>query len=144
MKKILIASHGKTASGIVSTISMFLSTAELCYVDAYVDDPTGNYDHEITDFLNLLSEEDDAYIFTDIYGGSVNQRIIDLVLREGKDKKIKIITNCNVPIVIELLMRENELSDEEIDSIIENCKPVLIIPNHIQIDEEISDDEFFG
>lgn len=144
MKRIMIASHGRTASGMVSTISMFLPTTDITVIDAYVDDPTGNYDAQIERFLANLNPADEGYIFTDIYGGSVNQRVIDCILRAGKQCPVKLIANCNVSVIIEILTRSERLDDDEINQIIETAKPVLIIPESISSKAVISDDEFFG
>lgn len=144
MKKVMIASHGRTASGMVSTISMFLPTAQISVIDAYVDDPSGNYDADIERFLDALQPEDDGYLFTDIYGGSVNQRVIDCILRKGKGQTVRLITNCNVSVIIEILTRSERLSDAEIEQIIETAKPVLIKPDQIVTEDSVSEDAFFG
>ena len=146
MQKVLIASHGRTASGIASTLSLFLPNSNVTYIDAYVDENNTNYESDISSFLNSLDDNDSALIFTDIYGGSVNQKVIDLVLRHKNVDKIRIISNVNVPVVIELLAREDSLSEDGIKDMMENSKPVLIVPNKLISKEakNVSDDEFFG
>lgn len=143
MKKILIATHGKTAGGIVSTISMFLPATQIIAINAYVDQADENYDGDVLAFLDSLQAEDEGFIFTDIYGGSVNRRIVDILLRNQGQRQVKLIANCNVPMIIEIMTRKETLSDEEITAIIEMTKPTLIIPESIETDDALSDDAFF-
>ncbi len=70
MKKILIASHGHLASGIQSSIGILTGNKDAVQaIDAYVDD--SDYTQAIQAFLDSVGPNDEAVIFTDIYGGSV-------------------------------------------------------------------------
>ena len=75
MKKILVASHGHLASGIRSSIEILTGMSNLVEaVDCYVDDT--DFTPRIEAFIDSVGPDDDAVIFTDIYGGSVFQKVV--------------------------------------------------------------------
>lgn len=75
MKKVLVASHGHLASGIRSSIDILTGMADMVEaVDCYVDD--SDFTPRIQAFIDSVGPEDEAIIFTDIYGGSVFQKVV--------------------------------------------------------------------
>lgn len=121
MKKILLASHGKMAAGLKNTLEIFLgSTDSITAVSAYLDS-SDNYIYEIESFID--SVHDDAIIFTDINGGSVNQKVMQLVLASNKD--IPVITSMNLPIVLSIALLEEEITKDKINELIKDCTPLL-------------------
>ena len=121
MTRILIASHGRTASGLASTLRMFVGDMDIQTIDAYVDGPDDTYDEDIASFIAGVGPGDAAYIFTDFYGGSVNKRVTTQLIGAGK-RNIRLIANTNVPIMIDILTSGGLLSYEEIDEMIEEGK----------------------
>ena len=74
MRKILIATHGYFADGIMSSLKLLVGEREeITIINAYVDesDVTKQYDA----FFETLSVGDETIVFTDLYGGSVNQQL---------------------------------------------------------------------
>ena len=88
--KVLIATHGMMASGVVNTLSLFTDCNDIRYLNAYVDE--SDYTQQIVDFINQIDETETAIIFTDIIGGSVNQKVVAMNHR----KNVKIITGFNL------------------------------------------------
>src|SRR5574337_186479 len=75
MKKFMVASHARLATGYQSTIDLFAgSDHQITYVSAYVDEV--DLDQEVTTFISSISDDDQAVIFTDLFGGSVNQKFV--------------------------------------------------------------------
>lgn len=121
MKKILLASHGKMAAGLKNTLEIFLGpTDSITAVCAYLDS-SDNYIYEIESFIHSI--HDDAIIFTDINGGSVNQKVVQLVLASNKD--IPVITSMNLPIVLSIALLEEEISKDKLNELIKDCAPLL-------------------
>lgn len=144
MRNILIASHGKTASGIRSTVELFMGKLNISCIDAYLNGPEENYIHQIEIFIEDIKDGDEAYIFTDLYGGSVNQKVLTEVMKYPQ-KNIVIITNVNVAVVIELLTNPEFKTFHEINAMIKNCNlmPQAIDPDTMfQKNETVSDDAF--
>lgn len=135
MKDILLASHGNLAIGLKHTLEFFLGESDqITAISAYLDS-TDNYKLDIRNFIDSHNEQN-SIIFTDIYGGSVNQQVVALMIESGKN--IPIITNMNLPVIMSIA-----LSDGNIKDVLNDCEPKLI---SIEVNdrEEEDLDEFFN
>ncbi len=124
--KYIIATHGKLASGIKNTVEMLTGKRDDIYtIDAYVENQ-----EFVETFERLLSlfEDEYIYVFTDIVSGSVNQAISGFL----KNRRIHLITGINLPVIMELVLRNEELGDEEISAIIEEARQHLIYVNELR------------
>ena len=115
MKKILIATHGYLADGIKNTVGI-LTGKEGCItcIDAYVDE--SDYTPQLQNFIDGVGPQDEAVIFTDLYGGSVNQKVVQL--KPAGKANLFLITGFNLPVVLEVLLSEEELTGEILDEIV--------------------------
>ena len=113
--KVLIATHGMMASGVVNTLSLFTDCNDIRYLNAYVDE--SDYTQQIVDFINQIDETETAIIFTDSIGGSVNQKVVAMNHR----KNVKIITGFNLALILEIIMSD-ATQDEQIEVIIEQAR----------------------
>ena len=115
MKKVLVASHGHLASGIRSSIEILTGMADMVEaVDCYVDD--SDFTPRIQAFIDSVGPEDEAIIFTDIYGGSVFQKV---VLMEPEKRGIVHVTGMNLGLVIEALLGAEPVTADSIKQSVE-------------------------
>lgn len=146
MKKILIATHGHLASGIQSSIGILTGNKESVQaVDAYVDD--SDYTEKIRAFLDSVEPGDEAVIFTDIYGGSVFQKVA--LLHPEKCGVIH-VTGVNLPAVIQVLLSSEPITADSVDALMKEAREYLVrvdpLPEEGQgpnESDEGSDDGFF-
>lgn len=139
MRKILLASHSRLASGLKESLEFFIGKSDdIVVVDAYVD-ATDDYMKDLQCFIDN-AQEGQAVIFTDIYGGSVNQQVTTMVIDCGK--QIPIITGMNLPIVLSIALTNEELKVDRIQKLLEECTPQVV---ELQLSEmkEGDDDGFF-
>lgn len=122
MKKFAIASHAKMAEGIQSTLELFAGKdLDITYMTAYVEDaPT--IEEQIATFFEELKQEDQAVIFTDMFGGSVNQKMI--VAAEEKEN-VFIVAGFNLPVIIEIIYGAEVYTKENIQALVENGKNAM-------------------
>lgn len=121
MKKILVASHGYLADGIKSSVGILTGNQDLITaVSAYVDG--SDYTSAIQEFIDSVSPEDDAVIFTDIYGGSVFQKVM---LMEPEKKGIVHVTGFNLAVVIETLVRTDPITPELMDQLVHDASGLM-------------------
>ena len=81
MKKILIATHGNLASGAKSTLEFLVGNiVDITCIDAYVD-PDENLIDILENYFSKIDADDEVIVFTDIKGGSVNQKIIQYIMK---------------------------------------------------------------
>ena len=118
MKRILLTSHGRLASGLKDTLEFFLGQSDMiAAVDAYVD-TSSDYLQQLQRFVDSAGVGE-AIIFTDIYGGSVNQQVSAMVMESGKD--IPIVTGMNLPIVLSAAMTDDCLTAERMESMLKDA-----------------------
>lgn len=138
MTKFAIATHGNFAKGLESTLELFVPNQDIAFLSAYVDD-LPPIEKQLEDFFAKLDNEELAIVFTDLFGGSVNQKV--LLGSEGKN--IQIIAGFNLPIVLEIILNQADLTTEKIQQLIEASREALQIVPPINQTEE-NEDEFFA
>ena len=136
MKKILIATHGNLASGAKSTLEFLVGNiVDITCIDAYVD-PDENLIDILENYFSKIDADDEVIVFTDIKGGSVNQKIIQYIMKPN----IFLITGFNLPILLELAIMDKKITVENLEEMIDICKNQLEL---IKIDmKRESDDDF--
>ncbi|EKP96554.1 PTS sugar transporter subunit IIB [Lacticaseibacillus paracasei] len=111
MRKFVIASHGMLAKGIQSTLELFAGKdLNVTYMAAYVDGEE-KIETQIANFFADLADDDQAIIFTDIYGGSVNQKFT--LAAQGRPN-VALIAGFNLPLVIEITVSGDSIKLEDL------------------------------
>ena len=113
MRKFLIVSHGRMASGIKSSVDVLTGdSSAITAVDSYLDE--SDYTQEVRSFLEGCAPDDEAIVFTDILGGSVFQRVVQEDLaRSG----VTHVTGTNLAVVLECLLTPDALTLQTVDGI---------------------------
>lgn len=120
MKQILIATHGKMASGIRYTAELIIGKMPgITTIDAYVD-PDDNIAERFRAFFDAHKDER-IIVFTDLMGGSVNQKLMEYAGRDG----VTLITGTNLPVLMQVMMAEDDVSEEEIEGYIADAREEL-------------------
>jgi len=137
MNKILIASHGHLASGIQSSIGILTGLeSKVSVIDAYVDE--NNYVLDIRKFIEELNGET-GIIFTDLVGGSVNQKVI---LEAEKHPNILIVSGVNLPVVLSVILDVRPITREVLEEIVKSSQVEIV---DLKDDgEDISDEDFLA
>ncbi|MDR0921005.1 MAG: PTS sugar transporter subunit IIA [Lactobacillales bacterium] len=133
MKKYLIATHGQLASGLKSSLEFFIGTEQTIEtIDAYIDD--SDYTEKLVGFIESVTATEQAIIFTDLKGGSVNQRVV-LTAIEAKKENIFVVTGTNLPTALSLILDSEPLSAERIQALIHESQ-VEYVPLSVPEEEE--------
>ena len=143
MKRILVASHGYLADGIKSSVGILTGNQDLITaVNAYVDE--SDYTASIQEFIDSVEPDDDAVIFTDIYGGSVFQKVM---LMEPEKKGIVHVTGFNLAAVIDTLIRTDPITPELMDEIVQNASGLMqrmtCVSSSSNVIADVGDDDGF-
>jgi mannose PTS system EIIA component len=141
-KKFLIASHGKLAAGLQSSLEILANKGkDVEIINAYLTEE--DYTPKITAFTTSVQADEQGVIFTDLFGGSVNQKVVNQVLAAEK-KNIFVISNTNLAIVLSLLLSpEDTFTIESISAAIRDGQVTLVslaLPTD-KVDEDLN--EFF-
>lgn len=122
MKKFAIASHAKMAEDIQSTLELFAGKdLDVTYMSAYVEDAP-EIEEQIATFFDNLKDEDQAVIFTDMFGGSVNQK---MTLAAQDKENVFIVAGFNLPVIIEIIYGADVYTRENIQALLENGKDAI-------------------
>lgn len=142
MKKLLIASHGDLAKGMLSSIQMITgSTAGITTINAYQEGV--DLDSELTEFIGSLTSEDEIFVFTDLYGGSVNQKITERFMREKL--AIRIISGFNFPVILEILLGPETITPAMLQEMMEKSRRELqmnVLDPQLAIED--TEEDFFS
>lgn len=120
MKQILIATHGKMASGIRYTAELIVGKmAEITTIDAYVT-PEDNVEKKFEEYF-AQHENDRIFVFTDLMGGSVNQKLLGYSQKEN----VTLITGTNLPVLMQVMMADDDVTEDEIREFIDDAREEL-------------------
>jgi fructoselysine and glucoselysine-specific PTS system IIA component len=127
-RKFLIATHGSLSAGVKSSLDIIIGAMDNVFlIQAYVDENVPVED-ELNKVLEQVSDEDELVIFTDILGGSVTNQALQYALRPN----VYIISGFNLPLVIEVIMAENDRPVHEIiEESIQNAKEQMVFVNKL-------------
>ena len=134
MNRLLIVTHSTLAQGLYETLSFFMGKLDnVEYINAYVE----NNDIRVV-FENKIQSygDDNVIVLTDIPGGSVNQIAMELMPKYG----YHLVTGTNLSMVLELALKQNELSNEEIKEIVDNSWNNVLYMNDLSIASTENDD----
>ena len=121
MKKFVVASHAKLATGFQSTIELFAgSDHDITYISAYVDDV--DLDMEVQTFISSLADDDQAVIFTDMFGGSVNQKF---VIAAQNKPNVFVVAGMNLPVILEIILSSEPYTTAVIDRLIDSGRMAM-------------------
>jgi PTS system N-acetylgalactosamine-specific IIA component len=99
MVNILIAGHGRFASGLLSSLELIMGKQEyVCAVDFPQEDTKAELDVKIQAALTRVSPSDEVIVFCDLRGGSPFQSIANIAVA---DKGVYVVYGVNLPMIIE-------------------------------------------
>ena len=138
MRKYVIATHGKMAEGIQSTLDIIVGPREnLTFINAYTDECAD----PMPEFQRIMEENpnDDIVIMTDMLGGSVNNNAVVLT----ENKRVHVVTGINLALVISLVMSDEDADTREvIRQAVNSSKEMIIYCNELSKDNEAEEDDF--
>ena len=133
--KIFLASHGNLASGMKSSVDILLGNSEnIVIFDAFVDEQ--NINDVLSKFFSEVKNEQ-VIMMSDLYGGSVNQ-VMSLYLNRPNTL---LIAGVNLALVLEIAIKCQDISKEEVLSIINQSKEAIHLVDLDQV--KLSEDDFF-
>ena len=140
MRRILLATHGRMADGVLSAVRLIMGdTAKMDVINAYLDGtpPT----REFKEYFDGVGESDTVIVLTDLLGGSVNKEVFPYLERPG----VFVIAGFNLAMVLELAsMGEDEAVTEEFcRELVETGRSqVVFLNDHCKLQAQA--DDFFG
>ncbi|MBD1362732.1 PTS N-acetylglucosamine transporter subunit IIBC [Mucilaginibacter sp. ZT4R22] len=136
-RKFLIATHGKLAGGVKSSLDIITGAADNVFlIEAYVDE-SRSVEDDIKAVIAQLTENDELIAFTDLLGGSITNQI----LQHASQKNVHVVSGFNLALVIEILLADTDAPAEEvIAEAIENAKQQMVYVNTLLAAQNTEED----
>ncbi|MGO5333061.1 PTS sugar transporter subunit IIA [Enterococcus cecorum] len=135
--KMILASHGKLATGMKDTIEMIVGKNENIYAFAAYSD--GSETKFLEDIRALINEnqEEQIVIATDLLGGSVNNEMIQLLKQYPQ---VYLISGMNLPVIITLATAVLPLTPAMIEEAISMGKEGVVYVNQLMKENNEEED----
>ncbi|ELU5588747.1 hypothetical protein SCB17_003281 [Clostridium perfringens] len=138
MYKIVLASHGNFANGMLDTINFFTKDTENVYKVILDESGIDNFQNKIISMFNEISDSN-VLILVDLFHGTpfnVCTNNIGLIKRD-----VDIVAGVNIPIFLDVLLNSTSLSvPEEIENI-KNMNVINILSEEFKNQINNNDDE---
>jgi fructoselysine/glucoselysine PTS system EIIA component len=141
MKKLLLASHGYLAQGILNSVHIIMGDVE--HVDtlcAYVD-KNNDIDELVDQKLKKMKEDPNIewIVITDIFGGSVNNTFMNKL----DEHNFHLISGLNLALLIDLLsnININKTTKELIEQSLELSRGTIKYCNELR-NSKIAEEDF--
>ena len=132
--QILVIGHGRFAEGVKSAAQIIVGDlSEVTFMNTYVDDIDFHVELD-----KYFSNNTNILVLTDLFGGSVNQAIMQYITKEN----IEIITGVNIPLVLEILLSNITGKNLDIREIVSNAKEQIMFVNDVLENSNNDEGEF--
>lgn len=134
MRRYVIASHHKFASGLKQTLQFLSGRNDLYAISAYTDEiPIEN---QIKELFSGFNDDDEIIIMTDMLRGSVNQRFFPYM-----NDHVHLICGINVPCALGLILQpDGKITSKSINEMIDEARSQMIYVNEYQVEENNGDE----
>lgn len=136
MLRIVLASHHNLAKGMKETLEFLTAKENIYAINAYVDE--SDIDDQILEIFSTFDTQDKVIIFTDMLGGSVNQKFYPKM----NDHSF-LVCGMNLPLILGCsLMDEETIDANMIEMLVEEAKTQIIFMNTYDLGgNDLEDDE---
>ena len=136
MKRVVIASHSRFATGLKEALKFITAMDDIYDIPAYVEDDSEPLEETIAKLFATFSPEDKVIVMTDVLSGSVNQKFFPYI-----NDHTFVITGVNVPLALSIMLADEAgITPQYIRQAVEESKQMIIFANEMQPDKD-EDDE---
>lgn len=96
MVKMLLASHGNLASGMLSSLELIMGKQECVEVLCAYVDGEDDVAPRVKSFMDKMKPEDHWVVCTDLFGGSINNEFMKYLDRPN----MRLISGMSLPLII--------------------------------------------
>lgn len=117
MRQLVIATHGKFASGLKHAYELITGDQSVIALDTYLDE-SFDLQTSVSQLLDSLSDHE-VIVLTDVFGGSVNNEFMQYI----QQPNLYLVTGVNLPLLIEIGSQISNTS-KSIEEIINSTIPI--------------------
>lgn len=137
-RKLVLASHGKLASGMRSSLALICGTQiTVETLDCYLTEDF-DLEKEVNELLEKYHQQE-LVVVTDLFGGSVNNEFLSHIDRSD----FYLVAGMNLPFLVELTMQlqSAESLPQLIETALESSKQMIQFCNQV-VKKELAEEEF--
>lgn len=140
MIQFIIATHGKFAEGIKTSIELIIGNIDNLEILNCYTTPDFNLKEEIKSILKKYSKKE-LIVLTDIFGGSVNNEFLESI---SNYKNLNVVSGVNLSLILTLIEKQDDYYNikELIRESIAECSNSLIYCND-ELEKKIEEDQEF-
>ncbi|MCQ9628147.1 PTS sugar transporter subunit IIA [Cetobacterium somerae] len=140
MIQFIVATHGKFAEGIKTSIELIIGNIDNLEILNCYTTQSFNLKEEVEFILKKYPKEE-LIVLTDIFGGSVNNEFLENI---SNYKNLNIVSGVNLPLILTLIEKQNDYDSIKklIRESIEECGNSLIYCND-ELEKKIEEDQEF-
>ena len=141
MNKILVCSHGSLAKGLLSSLQIIMGNLNNIDALSFYENQEGVEDLKRLEKYLEENQENDLIVLSDLYGGSVNQKMYTYLTRPNTF----LVAGVNLALVLELVAMSScgEFTKESLETTIANSREALKLVELDTSSETETEDEFF-
>ncbi|WP_057872747.1 PTS sugar transporter subunit IIA [Liquorilactobacillus ghanensis] len=126
-RKYLIVTHKTLAAGFEDTLNFFTNNREnIIAISSYENGENSFPKDKVESVIKNIPNNSQLFIFTDLLGGSVNQKCSQYVYNEN----VIVITGINLALVLSLVLEpEGNIPLMKIQKIINDAKKQMVLMN---------------
>ncbi|WP_251860071.1 hypothetical protein [Clostridium sp. Marseille-Q2269] len=126
MRELLIVSHGTLAEGIIESGKVILGdaiNAKSCCLKMNMG--IEDFKREVNEIIRSFKLADEIVILADLKGGSPYTATLAALDENGLLSKSVIITGVNLPLLINVSLKEDTITEEDIESLISESRKAI-------------------
>lgn len=131
--KILLASHGNLAAGMLSSLELILGKQENVEVLCAYTDGEDNVAPRVKSFIESMEEE--WIVFTDLFGGSINNEFMKYIHKS----EMHLVCGMSLPLVMTAVLGMN--ASQTVDETMADIKDSVLDVVHFCSEDMITDAE---
>lgn len=140
MRHYVLVSHAWLSKGLASAAELIIGKREnLKYYCAYIEEEQEHFKDTLLRDLDTLPPEDEVVVMTDMFGGSVNNELMELIHRENTH----LVTGVNLALVIGIVLGDpEEPVGALISRMVREARDAMLYCNEMDLEEADPMDEF--
>lgn len=139
MNQFFLVSHGTMAEGMYKALSMFVPTDNVRY--ACLEDGMGieEFKVRLKETLEKFDAEQNLVVLADLMGGSPYTCTIGCLSELGLMARAHVIAGASLPLAMELIMADDDLTDEHLQSYIDEARSCMALFTQDACEEDEGD-----
>lgn len=129
--KIIVAAHGELAKALVESVSLIIGDGYNLDYYCMTQEKSGDIGKKELTELILKEDTQDIVVFTDVFGGSVNNICLEILISQQEAEKFHLISGVNLPLILTTIMSGADSMEAKLAEAMEEAKSGIKYINNL-------------